>query len=151
MVRVSLDPNLRNREQREDWAVRKSLALTARRMDLEAGGKTVSGTTMQDAISQFYDGHPQLRPRTVETHRRGTDKLTTWAADINVRTVDDLNRAKLMKFREKLVNEKKLRPGPGSRGRMVKLKQSRSPHTINREMAGRISAGRCCDERVERF
>jgi len=68
-------------------------------------------------------------------YQDATDKLLAWAERSKARTVDDLTRARLMAFREQLVNEPKHSAArKGQRGQQRQLKERRSPHTINREL-----------------
>jgi len=131
----TLDRALTTREQREDWAVRKSRRLDQRRLDLEGGATRATGTPLADAIERYYSAHPQLRPATRKAYRDATDKLLRWAKGARIRSADDLNRARLMSFREQLVNEPKHAAARnGTRGQQRRLQERRSPHTVNREL-----------------
>jgi integrase len=132
---VTLDPSLRTREQRKDWAARWSRQLAQRRLDLDAGAARTTGTPLVDAVERYYRAHPELRPATLKVYRDATGKLIDWAERARVRSADDLTRARLMAFREQLVNEQKHSAARnGKRGQQRRLKERRSPHTINREL-----------------
>jgi len=133
--KVSLDTALTTVELREQWALRKSKQLAQRRLDLDAGATPASGLPLDAAVRRYYAAHPQLRPTTLRVYHDATDKLLAWAERFKVRTVDDLTRARLMQFREQLVNEPKHSASrKGQRGQQRRLKQRRSPHTVNREL-----------------
>jgi integrase len=134
--KVRLDPaGLPTAETRRDWAIRRSKALARRRMELESGAPRATGTTMADAVAQYFKAHPELRPRTLSTYRVAADKLIRWASRAGVRTADDLTRAKLMDFRAHLVAERKRVAAPGSkRGTSKASTEPRSAHTVNREL-----------------
>lgn len=143
LVKESLDPALTTTEQREAWAVWKSRELVKRRLALEGGATRATGIALSEAIEGYYSGHPQLRPRTLEAYRSATDKLIAWGARHGVHSADDLTPARLIGFRESLVNEPKRAPvkkEPGApkkkanQGKRQVTGVRRSPYTINREL-----------------
>lgn len=129
--KVSLDPALTTRERREDWCIRKSKALAERRLDLEGGAVRATGASIASVIERYFDGHSEHRPKTVEVYRRATGKLIDWAKDARVKTADDLDRPRLMAFREQLIAAPK-QVRQGQRGH--KTGGRRSPHTINKQL-----------------
>ena len=134
-VRKTLDRALRTREEREDYACRESDRLARRRLELERGAPKATGTAFAEGIQQFYDAHPSLRPKTVTVYRGATDKLIAFAGKHRIQTVDDLNRRKLMMFREQIVNQPKPYNAAGSkRGGKRTNGERRSPHSVNREL-----------------
>ena len=135
MVKRTLDRALRTKAMREDYAVTLSEQLARRRLELESGATRATGTPFSDAIQRYYDAHPRLRPRAVVTYKLATDKLIAFAHKRGIKTVDDLNRAKLMMFREQIVNEPKRYSVPnGKRGAKRTEGERRSAHSINREL-----------------
>jgi integrase len=133
-VKRALDRSLRTKADREDYAYRLSDQLARRRLDLESGASKATGTPFADAIQRFYDAHPSLRPKAVTTYRAGTDKLVRFARKHRIRTVDDLDRRKLMIFREQIVNQPKHHNAAvAGRGGKRTNGERRSAHSINRE------------------
>jgi len=128
--RVTLDPGLRTREQREDWCTRKSKILARRRLALDEGATPATGLLISEAVERYFDGHPHLRPATLRLYRRVGDKFLRWAQTARVYTVDDLNRGALVAFRETLLQESK---HVRAMCRTIP-KGPRSPHTVNKEL-----------------
>jgi len=134
-IRKTLDRALRTRAQREDYACRLSDKLARRRLELESGKPRTTGTVFADAIARYYKAHPNLRPKAVTTYKAGTDKLVGFARQHRIRTVDDLDRRKLMLFREQIVNEpKRYNAAEGKRGAKRTNGDRRSAASINREL-----------------
>jgi len=123
-------------EAREAWAAHKSRELSKRRHALAEGAPRASGTLIADSISRYYEAHPRLREKTLRGYRAATDKLIRWAARSGYHSVDDLNRARLMRLREELINEPKRAPAKGGRrGARVAADNARSAFSVNRELA----------------
>ena len=136
ITKKTLDRALRTRAQREDYAVKLSGRLGKRRLELEDGAVRATGTPFADAIQRYYDAHPKLRPKTVTAYRGGTDKLVRFARRHRIRTVDDLDRRKLMMFREQIVNEpKRYSAARGKRGAKHTNGDLRSAYSVNRELS----------------
>jgi integrase len=134
-VRKTLDPALRTKADREDYCAKLSERLARRRLELESGAPKATGTPFADAIERYYAAHPNLRPRAVTTYKAGTDKLVGFAAEHRVQTVDDLDRQKLMMFREQIVNEpKRHNAARGRRGEKRTNGDPRSAFSVNREL-----------------
>jgi integrase len=133
-TRKTLDRGLRTRMMREDYACRLSDQLARRRLELENGAPRTTGTPFADAIQRYYDAHPALRPRAVQTYKLATDKLVRFAEQHRVPTVDDLDRRGLMIFREQVVNQPKQHTVRGRRGQKAQGVERRSHHSINREL-----------------
>jgi len=135
-VKVRLDPlALGTLEARREWAIRKARSLAKRRMELESGAPKATGTALAGAVSRYYEAHPQLRPKTLASYRAATGKLLVWAARNGVPSADDVTRAKLLGFREELVNQPKLTAvAKGKRGARRETRQRRSAHSVNREL-----------------
>ncbi|MDB4984936.1 MAG: Phage integrase family, partial [Myxococcaceae bacterium] len=122
-------------EAREQWAKRKSHGLLKRKAELEAGAARETGTSLKDAADRYFTAHPQLRERTVEGYRASANKLVAWGEVAGVESADDLNRAKLMAFRETLILEPKRKPATGKkRGKREATEERRSPERINSEL-----------------
>ena len=137
ITKKTLDRALRTRAQREDYAVKLSGRLGKRRLELEDGAVRATGTPFADAIQRYYAVHPKLRPKTVTAYRGGTDKLVRFARRHRIRTVDDLDRRKLMMFREQIVNEpKRYSAARGKRGAKHTNGDPRSAYSVNRELSG---------------
>lgn len=133
-LRKTLDRALRTRADREDYACRLSDQLARRRLELESGAPKATGTPFADAIQRYYDAHPNLRPKAVATYKAGTDKLLRFAEEHRVRTVDDLDRRRLMMFREQVINQPKQHAVKGKRGAKAEGTERRSNLSINREL-----------------
>jgi integrase len=134
-VKRALDRSLRTKADREDYACRLSDQLARRRLDLESGASKATGTPIADAIQRFFAAHPSLRPKTVTTYEAGTDKLVRFAQKHRIRTVDDLDRRKLMVFREQLIKQpKRQNAAKGRRGQKIEGAERRSNESINREL-----------------
>jgi integrase len=134
-VKRALDRTLTTIADREGYAVRLSERLGRRRLELESGASKATGTPFADAIQRFYDAHPSLRPKTVTTYEAGTDKLLRFARKHRIRTVDDLDRRKLMVFRELLIKQpKRQNAAKGRRGQKTEGAERRSNQSINREL-----------------
>ncbi len=134
LIKRTIDPALRTRAQREDYAYRLSEQLARRRLELENGAAKATGTPIADAINRYYDAHPNLRPGAVATYSIATNKLVVFARKHRVKTVDDLDRRKLMQFREEIIKEPKRHVVAGRRGAKAAGDSLRSPHSINREL-----------------
>ena len=128
-VKRALDRSLRTKADREDYACRLSDQLARRRLDLESGASKATGTPFADAIQRYYNAHPNLRPKAVTAYKAGTDKLLCFAKEHRIRTVDHLDRRKLMLFREQIVNEPK------------RYNAARSRRGANRNMVGTFPRG----------
>ena len=134
-AKKTIDRGLRTRADREDYACRLSDRLARRRIELEGGAPRATGKPFEDAIDHYYDAHPSHRRGTVTTYRLATDKLIAFAKKHRIRTVDDLDRRRLMLFREQLVNEpKRYNAAKGKRGSKRTNGERRSAHSINREL-----------------
>jgi integrase len=133
-TRKTLDRALRTREMREDYACDLSDRLARRRLQLESGTPKATGTPFADAIQRFYDAHPDLRPRAVQTYKLATEKLVRFAQRHRIRTVDDLDRRRLMMFREQVINQPKRHAVKGRRGQTAEGTERRSSESINREL-----------------
>ncbi len=133
-VRKTLDRTLRTRTMREDYACDLSDKLAQRRLQLESGAPKATGTPFADAIQRYYDAHPNLRPKAVTTYKQATDKLVRFAKKHRIRTVDDLDRRKLMMFREQIINQPKQHAVKGRRGQKAEGTERRSNQSINREL-----------------
>lgn len=105
MKKETLDRALTTRDDREDWAVRKSQRLERRRTELERGAVRATGTTLADAEKRFYASLAKKKPRTRETYHEGTDPFLAWAKKHRITTGDDLTRGRVIEFREHLLAE----------------------------------------------
>lgn len=130
MVKRTIDPVLRTRAQRADYAIRVSERLARRRLALEGGATPATGLPIAATVERYFDGHPHYRAETLRLYRRVADKFLRWAAATGVQTCDDLNRAKLLAFRETILHESN---HARARNRTIGHR-SRSPHTVNKEL-----------------
>jgi len=128
----------RNAETRRAWAIDRSRALAARRIDLDRGAARATGTALADAIATYYRAaEPRLRPRTLEAYQLATGALMAWAAARGVRSTDDLNRARLIDLREYLAAKPKVTAASrGRRGERRATAAPRSTLAINRDLRG---------------
>ncbi len=104
-VRKTLDRTLTTKADREDYCVKLSERLGARRLELEHGAVRATGTPLETAEKRFYASLVKKRERTAETYREGTDRFLRWAKENRVRTCDDLTRGRVIAFREWLLAE----------------------------------------------
>jgi integrase len=137
-IKAKLDPlALGTAEARREWAIKKARSLARRRMELESGAARGTGTGFATAVGQYYEAHQQLRPRTLAEYKSATDKLLAWAERHGVQSADDLTRAKLLGFREEILNAPKKRVAKrGKRGAFRETRERRAPASINRELRG---------------
>jgi integrase len=71
----------------------------------------------------------------VQTYKLATEKLVRFAQRHRIRTVDDLDRRRLMMFREQVINQpKRYAVVKGRRGQKAEGAERRSHHSINREL-----------------
>jgi len=106
-------------------------------MELESGAPRATGTAFTQAVGRYYEAHQQLRPKTLASYKAATDKLLDWAAKNGVQSADDLTRARLIGFREKLIAEPKQVAAPkAKRGTRRATRERRSAHSVNRELRG---------------
>lgn len=99
---------------------------------------TTADDTFADAIAGWLDkAKATRRPKTMEALEGAARRLTTWAAERRVGTIADLNREHLSDFRDWLVKLPRQAAAPkGKRGAKRVAGETRSPHTINREIRG---------------
>ncbi len=133
-VRKTMDRALETRDDREDYACDLSEELATRRLELKRGAPKATGTPFADAIARHFAAHPSLRPATVGVYKPATDKLLRFAAEHRIGTVDDLDRRRLMMFREQLINQPKQHAVKGRRGQKAEGPERRSNQSINREL-----------------
>jgi integrase len=133
---VTIDPvAVSTREGRRDWAIRKSKAIAARRLELEGGAPPETGTTLADALDRYFKDHPDLSAKTVEAYRSVSNKLKAWGKTSGVSSADGLRASHLVAFRGSLLRERsKTRKAGGKRGEQVPTQRARSPHSINRDL-----------------
>jgi integrase len=134
-VRETVPAALTTAELREDWAVRKSKALALRRLELEGGAHRTTGTSLGDALDQYFKDHPELRPGTVGIYRRAADKFAAWAKTNGVRSADDLTGPKLVAFRAWLVKQPLRVSARGAkRGARKEAGGTRAASSVNRDL-----------------
>lgn len=131
-----LDPiAFRTERARIEAARRKSNELAQRRLELIDGGPRKSGASVEDGVERFFRDNPQLRERTQEVYREAAGKLIEWCERERVRTLDDLSRGHLLRFRAMLIAEPISVPVVGGRkGDKQPGDRPRAAHTINKEI-----------------
>jgi hypothetical protein len=103
-------------------------------MDLESGAHRATGTTLENALKRYWEGHGRLRARTLEIYKAAAAKFQDWAKRSGIRTVDDVTAARLVAFRAELAREpRRQHTRGGKRGQQRTTKEARSPSTINVE------------------
>jgi integrase len=131
----TLPSHVRNAEDRAEWALQKSDELSKRREELDRGMPRATGKSLADTVEQFFDNHPELEDKTVESLRGATNRFVAWCAVNRVRKADDLTRAKLKKFRAHVVALPKRQSAEGvKQGGKVATKERRSPVSINNDL-----------------
>lgn len=137
-IKARFDPlALSTAEARRDWAMRKARTIAKRRMELESGAPKATGTALATAVGRYYEAHKQLRPKTLAQYKAASDKLLAWAARHDVHSADDLTRAKLLGFREEVLNAPKRRSAKrATRGTNRETRERRAPASVNRELRG---------------
>lgn len=134
-TKETLDVALSTTELRDEWAVRKSKALAARRIELDRGAPRATGTGLADALDRYFKDHERLRPGTIGIYRRAADKLAAWGARAGVKSADDLRGPHLVAFRASLVREPLNAPVKGGkRGKRAAAEQTRAPTTVNADL-----------------
>jgi integrase len=122
-------------EARRAWAVSKSKVIARRRMELESGAARKTGVTLTNAIERYFAAHPHLRSRTKTIYRTATNKLIAWAEGEGIESGDELTRARLVSFRERLASAPKRVPAKeGMRGRFRTSAAARSPASVNQDL-----------------
>jgi|GEM_PF-5094803 len=115
---------------------RKSDELRQLREDIEAGKvKANSGFTVAQAVAAFFDDNPHRRPAYVAELRRATDRFEAWADSAGIGSVDEINKAALVRFAGAVKRAPKHRAVKGGRaGQYAPSKERRAPVTINSEL-----------------
>ena len=135
-VAKKLDHDLTTDEARSDYAYKLSVRLARQRRDVEEGRamkKTCLG--IGETIELHFEAHPDLRERTLKEYRNATGKLVAWCKTHGVKTADELDKQKLMAFREHLINEPKRRSVyGGKRGQRESAGERKAPRTINKQL-----------------
>ncbi len=135
----SLDPTaLRTTEARRDWAIRRAKSLSQRRLELEGGAAKKTGTLLGDGIQSYFDAHKSLRERTIQDYKSCTAEFAGWALAAGVATLDHVNKAQLLNFRDATINA----PHTTAKGKEV-----RSAFTVNRILRGTSIVLRWLQER----
>lgn len=150
VVKVKIDPlAVTTVEARREWAIAKAKSLAKRRMDIESGAPKQTGTALKVAIERYFDAHGGLRKRTEVIYRTAANKLLTWSEKAAVTSADDLNRARLIEFREWLVKQRKRVAVSGEgkgRGKFASSGEQRSPAAINQDIRAVLTVLRyVCD------
>jgi len=137
-VKVGLPAHAgRSAETRRAWAIDRARAIAKRRAELEGGAARATGTTLADAVATYYRTHERLRPSTLVGYKLATGALLQWAATAGVRSVDDLNRARLADLKAWLAAKPKRTAQPrGPRGKRRATAAPRSALAVNRDLRG---------------
>ncbi len=132
---VTLPAVLTTVELRADWAAQKAADLQNRQLELATGAVRATATPFDKAIERYFAANPHLRPKTLEVYKATTRKLAKWAAENGIKTTDDLDRAKVLAFRETLLNgPKHTVVKKGKRGERTVSEKRRSPVSINQDI-----------------
>lgn len=124
-----------NERARLQWAKAKAKALAERRAELARGAVRMTGATVAAEVDRYFEDHPHLRDKTLRTYRDAAAKLVKWCGDHGVRSVDTLDRARLLAFRASLIAEPKHGERKGlARGKAAPTEAKRSAHSVNREL-----------------
>lgn len=134
---TTLDPlALPNAEARTQWAKQLANELARKRMDRAAGVRPVDATALDEAIAGYLEtARVRLRKKTIETHELAIAQLKTWARREGVTSTADLTRPKLASLREALIRQPKRTASGTKRGATKATDRTRSPYSINRELA----------------
>ncbi len=97
------DHHARSTDLREDYCLRKSEEIAARKRELDKGGTRKSATPIADAVDRWLDTYPD--PRTQETYRRGSSLFVEWSRDRGFVTFDDVDGGTLKSFRDDLYTD----------------------------------------------
>ena len=123
-------------EARELWAKRKSKELARRRLELESGAHAVQSTDLAKAVESYYEAAKhRLRPTTLTTYRLGTDSLVEFMVRSGARKTGDVNRARLVAWRDELIAapHRSARKG-GKRGEYADTDGRRRAASINQRL-----------------
>jgi len=137
VCQISLNAEaLPTREARRIWAIRKSEALAARRMEIALGAPTATETPIEKGIADYFEVNTsRLRPRTLSTYTEAIEKFRTWLSNNSVYQVEQLTKGKLSEFRSFLIMQKKTVIAEGGhRGERKKTEQPKSPFSINKDL-----------------
>lgn len=122
-------------EARTRWAKDKAAEIARRKEALKNGAPRATGSALSEAFKLYFDGATALRPRTHAIYRAAADKLEAWAEAQRLKSIDDLNRARLLAFRNHLASEPKRVAVPGGkRGERQAGDEPRSAVAVNQDL-----------------
>ena len=130
-----LDPDLYpTAEARKQWAIRKSLKLRERQVELEDGGRKKTGEGFDDLIQLFMDSNANLRDGTLEGYKKSLGNFGRWTRENGV-TPDKVTRADLINFRVWVMKLPKKQAARGrKKGQQIDLEKRRSLITVNSDL-----------------
>lgn len=134
----SLDADAgKNADTRFEAAVakREELEDEAARIAREGKDRAIAAASVKGGLDRYFADHPLLRERTVRVYRDAADKLEAWASEQGIKRLDALDRAALVGFRARLVNEPRKRASAGGpRGTYEETAERRAAPSVNREI-----------------
>lgn len=124
-----------DKEARRDWAKRMAKRLAARRAEIEDGAPRATGTTIEEGWAQYVKAHPHARPRTIKNYEDSFARLKKWADDAGIRTLDDLTRARLLRWRDAMIAlPKRTSVKAAKRGTYTDMSTRRSAVSVNHDL-----------------
>ena len=123
-------------EARKDWAKRKSEDIYKRKNELSAGAPRRTKTPVSTAVEKFL-AHARLdkRPDSMAGYEAAMRRFETWAAASSVQFIETLKKKHLLDLRDWVTRLPRQRPqAGGGRGKKLKEKTPRSPHTVNGDL-----------------
>jgi hypothetical protein len=122
------------KEARRQWAIRKSIEIRKRAVELEDGARKATGEGFEALTKLFFDNNPQLREGTLEGYQKSLRNFNRWVKEERV-TPDKITRAELLSFRAWAMKLPKKQCAPGKkRGEVVELPKRRATITVNSDL-----------------
>lgn len=130
-----LDPDLYpTAEARKQWAIRKSIKLRERQVQLDDGARKRTGEGFDALIKLFLDSNANLRDGTLDGYKKSLGNFGRWARENNV-TPDKVTRADLVDFRVWAMKLPKKQAARGKKkGQQVDLEKRRALITVNSDL-----------------
>lgn len=131
-----LDPDLYpTGESRKQWAIRKSLALRKRTVEISDGARKKTGESFDDLIELFIADNENLREGTLDEYKRSLRVFSQWTDGEGNTDPDRLRRADLFAFRVYAMKLPKKQAARGrKRGQSATLPKRRSLITVNGDL-----------------
>lgn len=134
-VYEKLDPDLHpTAESRQQWAIRKSLKLRERQVQIEDGARKTTGEGFDALIELFLDSNVNLRDGTLEEYKRTLRLFGRWAKKYGVEP-DKVSRGNLVSFRVWAMKLPKKQAARGKKkGESIDLEKRRRLITVNGDL-----------------